>query len=120
MTTDLERDDEAALEAFFVAGRQAPAVPQDVLARVLADAAAVQAAARPAVRPALGPAIGRIGGLLAAIGGWPVMAGLATATVAGLWFGYAAPTEVDPYLGLASTYGLADLMPSLTDLTSGG
>ena len=81
------------LEDFFRAGRANPAQPDDaLLTRVLADAEAAQNAvvatggtARRA-RPSLWAMVA------GAVGGWPAMAGLATATVAGVWIGVSAPT----------------------------
>jgi len=83
MPTRPDDHDHAALEAFFDAARRTtPVASEDMLARVLADAETVRTAAqarrtRP-VRPA------RLRDLL---GGWPSMAGLAAATLAGLWIG---------------------------------
>lgn len=88
------------LDAFLDAARAHPPAPSEAfLARVAADAAMVDAArARSAL--ATGQAAATVAApaprrglqdILRAIGGWPALAGLATATVAGLWIGYAAP-----------------------------
>ena len=81
------------LKSYFDAGKAARPEPGDALmARIMADADRVQAerAAMPApVRPQRRR--GRLAWLAAALGGWPAMAGLAAATVAGLWIGVSAP-----------------------------
>jgi hypothetical protein len=89
----------------------------DLTARILADADAVQAGFRSgsgAVRPR------RWSGWIAAMGGTGVLAGLATATLAGLWLGFAQPA---PVLTLTQTVsdafaadaglGAVELIPSL-------
>lgn len=93
-------EDDLFLEQFFEAARSDSASPSDgLMARVLADAEAVQDELQPgADTPALQPGVWA--GLVAALGGWPAMAGLATATVAGLWFGAASPDLLDGVIGL--------------------
>jgi len=116
-TSDEDKREEAALAPFFEAAREAAPEPSaQLLARVLADAGAVQdrraAAARPAtVRAGLRTRIAR------GLGGWPAMAGLAAAGLAGLWIGLALPTTL-PGLG-AGDY-LVDLAPGLALETEGG
>jgi hypothetical protein len=103
MTDRHETDGEAALDALFGAARKAHPEPSAaLLARIAADAEAVAAdRARQAVaRPARG---GALRGWLSALGGWPAVAGLATATVAGVWIGYAQPD-----LGSVMLIGTAD------------
>ena len=107
MEEDLDRE----LEAFFRASRARPVMPSpDLLERVLADAydaqdaqdavrAATAAAAgdKPA-RPAAPGGMarrGRVRGWLGALGGWPALAGLASATVAGVWIGFHPPAFLD-------------------------
>lgn len=76
------------------ASRELPELPPALLARVLADAEAELAArAAPrlpmaASRPAAA-AGGILADLLALIGGWRAISGLATATIAGVWIGFA-------------------------------
>jgi len=85
------RKEPDGLDAFFDAARRStPPLSPDALDRMTAQALQVQAgfAAAPAARA---PRPGRIAQLLAAIGGWPAMAGLATAGVAGLWIGAVPP-----------------------------
>lgn len=87
--TDMQRDEER-LEALFAAARANPPAPSEALmARVLADAEVERPRDRralPAARRALAP---RRAGWLGALGGWRGLGGLVTATVAGLWVGYA-------------------------------
>lgn len=90
MTDD--RKDHDGLDAYFAAARrQAPVLSDTALARMTEQALAVQAdrAAAPVARP---QKPGLLTQLLAALGGWPAMAGLATAGVAGLWIGAVPPT----------------------------
>lgn len=107
------RDDD--LELFFEAGRaDAPVPSQELMARIMADAEANMPPAAPVVQAA--PKAGLFAGLLAAIGGWPAMAGLATATVAGIWIGYAQPTSLTVLAGgvwpAQTGYDVVDFVPS--------
>lgn len=111
MTGD-DRDDRA-LDAFFDAARRTPPAPTDaLLARVVADAASVQATAHaPAPRHRAMP---RLRDLL---GGWPAMAGLATAALAGLWIGTGLPARVT---GADDAAYLVDITPEMAfDLAAG-
>ena len=77
------------LEGFFDAARAtAPQPSEDLMARVLADANALQPQAAPLASVVKRP------GWLSALGGWPALAGLATATVAGVVIGVTDPTSV--------------------------
>lgn len=116
--TDLEKDrddghedgrddgrDDGALMTLFAEARETGAVPSDdLMARILADAAAVDAARHPAPET---PGTGFWAGLVAAVGGWPGLGGLAAATVAGLWIGIAPPSGLsglaDAVFGSSST-----------------
>ncbi|MEQ9261042.1 MAG: hypothetical protein RIG84_18295 [Roseovarius sp.] len=97
--------EEAALAPFFDALRPEAAAPSEALmARVLADAAREQAATgaderRPVARPATPPARR----LLGWIGGWPVLSGLATATLAGIWIGVNPPAPLAAPVGTLTT-----------------
>ncbi|MEL6645494.1 MAG: hypothetical protein AAFQ79_16305 [Pseudomonadota bacterium] len=105
-----ERD---PLDDFFEAGRaERPAPEPAFLARVLADAEAETAArAVPAPRQQ-----GRLRAILNGLGGWPTLAGLATATAAGVWIGVALPDVTGTLVG-GSGYDLNDLLPGYgTDL----
>lgn len=98
--TDANRKDELELERFFAAARAMPAEPSDTLmARVLEDALTAQTGFVSS-RTALGAPDGNAGfwgSIWAALGGWPAMAGLATAVAAGVVIG------VSPALGLGET-----------------
>jgi hypothetical protein len=115
MTDRREFDGEGGLDAFFDAARAQPPMPSDAfLARVMADATAEDAARR---QPAAPPKQRRgLRDRLHAIGGWPALAGLATATVAGLWIGYAVPDIGGLALGTGTlaeddVYDIGGLLP---------
>lgn len=125
MTERTERDrptiTDTALDTMFEAGRaQAPEPSAALLARVMEDAMAEAEARRarasaPVSRRRRSGRLGMLGGLVAALGGWPSMAGLATAGVVGIWLGYAAPAGLDAVTTamLGGGYEPADLMTSL-------
>lgn len=107
------------LDVFFDAARRQAADPSpDLMQRVLDDALAEQqrmaAQAAPQARPGR-PARGWLRQLLSAIGGWPAVAGLATASVTGLWIGVNPPaavsTTAEAYLNSGADTYLVDLMP---------
>ena len=85
--------DIGGLGAFFDAARAHPPAPSaELLARVLSDAEAEQVwitrrteAARAAPRSGLLEQLYRL------LGGWPAMAGLTAAVVAGVWIGTTLP-----------------------------
>ena len=117
---------DAELDALLALAAQAAQVAAvapsaDLMARIVADADAVAEAREASIEPgARSRPRGRMRALLVAIGGWPAMAGLATATVAGVWIGYASPDTLD---GIASglvasqtIYEVGDFMPTLDDL----
>jgi len=105
---------DAQLEALFEHAREEVILPSQALwERVHADADACLPVQQPDPRRA--PArTGLIAGLIAAIGGWPSLAGLATATIAGVWIGFSNPemltdTSVSgllPGLSATETYQL--------------
>ncbi|MEQ9243915.1 hypothetical protein [Roseovarius indicus] len=118
-----EPENKDPLTAFFDAGRAARPEPGDALmARIMADADRVQA--ERAEAPAPGPRRGLFAGLAQALGGWPAMAGLATATVAGLWIGVSPPSGLagvaqDVMAGANEAY-LIDLDPDATFVIADG
>ncbi|WP_102107054.1 dihydroorotate dehydrogenase [Oceaniglobus roseus] len=122
---DKTRIDDDTLEDFFAAARAAPvAVSDDLVARILQDAAAAQPWAPAPARAAPGP----LARLVGALGGWPSLAGLAAAALAGVWIGTAQPVMIEDLgIGLsarsdtaaAEGYDLADLMPGY-DILAGG
>jgi hypothetical protein len=103
MTMREDRDGDAVLEALFAEARtRRDRPPAALVARVLADAEA----ARPG-----GRRLGRFAAIFGALGGWPTAAGLAAASVAGLFLGFAAPDAVGRLGPGASGYDLIDFAP---------
>jgi hypothetical protein len=95
------------LDALFAAAARDAAqdVSPELLARVLADAEAMQPEA--AVLPTRQARQRRgFGGIIAALGGWPSLGGLAAATVAGVWIGFAATPTLFPD-GLSAGLGVS-------------
>ncbi len=68
-----------------------PEVSADLLARVLEDAETVQAGFATTALPSRRQRRGLLSQLGAALGGWPAFAGLAAASVCGLWLGISPP-----------------------------
>ncbi len=114
MSDETPKEDKL-LEPYFQAARSArPEVSDDLMARVLADAAAVAPHDAPLPKRASRP--GLFAQILEGIGGWPSLAGLVTATAAGLWFGFS-----DPYGLLAGTttttgFDVTEVLPGYGDL----
>ena len=125
--TDLS--DAPGLAAFFDAARAGGADPSpELLGRVLQDAldqqdrqAVARAAARPGARDARAPgsalarnptlAAPRWRELLALLGGWPGLGGLAAAGLVGVWIGYALPGDL-----AGDGFGLGLFQPAAGDL----
>ena len=110
-----EKFDDDMLDDLFAAARNdSRATPSpDLLARVLSEAEGLQVAepvpSAPPLRPSLWAA------LVAAVGGWPALSGVAMAGVAGVWLGVASGTTfmqntlgLDIYGETAQSY-LSDL-----------
>lgn len=114
MTSD---HDDKMLDQLFAQARERDAAPSDALmARITADA--VASVPTPSRAPA------RRGGFIAAfvgvLGGWTAVSGLAAATVAGIWIGFAPPQSLEsiagnllgssdvavPFLELSDPFGL--------------
>ncbi len=119
--SEMERDD-TTLADFFAAARDAAPAPSDALiARILADAeAAMPRRAEGPARPGPEPRRGVLA-WLGAFGGWGGVGGLATATLAGLWFGYAGlgdPVSLAASVSAALTGG--GEAAETTDLLPGG
>lgn len=122
--TDREALSDADLEALFEAGRGAAPIPsQALVARIMADAEAE--ALRRAQPPA--PARGLVARILDGLGGWPAMAGMATATLAGVWLGFAAPDSLNALAGglllpdsatETTSYDLEDIVPGYGGLAA--
>lgn len=97
--TDKRKAEEGGLAPWFEAGRaEAPAPSGDWLARMEAMALDEQPAPLPLDAPAPQALPRARGGwlreMLAALGGWPAMAGLVAACATGVWFGAAAPSDL--------------------------
>lgn len=102
----------------------AEVVPSEaLLARVMADADEVLAERRREPVEAPAPR-GWLSTMLNTVGGWPAVAGLATATVAGVWIGYAQPSSfgevANGALATEAFYDLGDLMPGYDIVLAGG
>lgn len=113
-------DGDAGLDLFFAAargpeGRPGP-LPAPLMQRILADAAAVAAPHEIAEVMTARPGIFRA--VWTALGGWPAMAGMATATLAGVWLGFAQPAVMSDMLSFGTDYTMSDFMASV-DLAEG-
>jgi hypothetical protein len=109
------------LDLIFAAART-PGVPSDrLMARVLADADAAQPRGAAAVAQEFavrGPEPARRGllaSIFAAMGGGAVVAGLASAVVAGLFIGYSGPVTTDWLAGIVSSGAQVEMI-SASDL----
>ncbi len=116
MTHDAENNDDREdvfdLDGFFEAARGAPPEPSlGLMARVLADSEAARAVPPEPVRTS-----GIWRGLVALVGGWPAVSGLATAACVGLWIGISPPaglTDIaETYLGIDAQAAYSDFLPS--------
>ena len=126
--TDKTMLDDAALDAFFVAGRaNAPEPGAELMARIMADADAEIDARAAASAPAGRRRQGRWAALLGGIGGWPALASMATAAVAGIWMGFASPDQINTLAGglllpdtavSETSYELEDLLPGYSGFES--
>lgn len=108
--------DDAMLDEVFAAGRaDAPVPSADLLARIMADADGV-AEGREALTEPRRKRRSWIAGIAAVVGGWPALAGMATAAAAGVWIGAAQPEAVTTLTGgvlpaTTSDYELEDMFP---------
>lgn len=100
--------EDAGIEIYLQAARAAPEpASPDLMARILADAEAVQAATRRSVasrRARFWEHVCRLPG------GWPALAGFATAALAGVWLGASLPTGL---LAAGEPDYVLDLAPGL-------
>lgn len=128
--TDAERhgmtNDGDPLETAFAAARVAAAAPAPaaLVARVEADARRVLAERVPPRTLAGNGARRRAGAsawraLVAALGGWPGIGGLAAASATGLWIGFAAPAGLDVLSGLNPTGSAAQATLEAADIGGG-
>jgi len=107
------------LGGYFEAARgHAPTPSPDLLARVLADSEATQQAG-PSTELARLPSTseGLVVRLYRLLGGWPAMAGLATAALTGIWIGTALPEGL---IGTAEAAYLVDITPEMAFDLAGG
>ncbi|MDA5094115.1 hypothetical protein O2N63_08430 [Aliiroseovarius sp. KMU-50] len=106
------------LEAFFEAGCAASPVPSDALmAAIVEDAQTHQPTSQTVAAPAQRRSFWRE--FLSQIGGWPSVAGMATATIAGVWIGFADPVQLETWSGgvvLSGNYDGAETIYSTEDL----
>ncbi len=112
---------EKDLDMLFEQARSAPPEPShDFLARVLSDAEAMQPApagvmSAPVVkRSAIGAFFAGLGD---AIGGWPAVAGLATAAVTGVYIGISPPQSLSA--PLAAAFGETSLFSETLEYGDG-
>src|SRR6056297_335501 len=117
--SDEDKRQEAALEPFFEdARRRVPDASAKLMARVLQDAEAAQALQGRAVARPAAP-LRPWGRLRQGLGGWPAMAGLGVAGLAGVWIGLALPATLPGLAPGAGDY-LVDVAPGLVLETGGG
>lgn len=120
------RLDDQELDAVFAAAAQnPPTMSADLFARIVQDAKGVSADAVAATVPATpSEPTGFFAALIETIGGWRGVAGLATATLAGVWIGVAQPDTITGltggYVGDITYFDPGDLIPSIEyQLTEG-
>lgn len=107
-----DKNEDAMLTVFFDAARNEAPIPSgNVTVRILADADAAQITAR--ARRVAPPARGFLASVYDALGGWPAMAGLSAATVAGVLIGVNPPPglsdQLSGLLGMSDAAYLIDL-----------
>ncbi len=128
MKTRFEMD-EAELEGLFAEARATTPLPSgSLIQRIEAVGLAEQAAhAEPAVRRSATPPRGALSRLSGWLGGLGVTAGLATATLAGVWLGAVQPAglssvtdSVSRALGVTANLDRVDLIPSFDPFASEG
>lgn len=114
---DKDKQPEAALERLFAAARaEAPAPSPELMARVLA-AAELEQAQMIRVRQAVPePRAGFWAHVRQGLGGYPALAGLAAAGLAGVWIGLALPEGLPGGTGVDY---VVDVTPGLS-FESGG
>mgnify|MGYP001627886646 FL=1 len=92
--------DHNGLEAYFdPARRTSVPLSEDMLHRLTQDALGTQkefsATKLALISGPVSTRLGKFGQVVALIGGWPAMAGLATAGIAGLWIGAVPPAILE-------------------------
>lgn len=110
MMTEIDRDTDVDLTDFFAAAkRESPEMSSELMGRMRQDADQVQNgfSAAPPDRPVTS---GLFRGLRDVLGGWPAMAGLATACTAGVWLGVSPPDA------LPDTFVISSLLVENIDM----
>lgn len=109
----MAEQDDTELDQMFAQARAATPVPGDALrARILADAMTVQDGFAPAL-PARVHTPGPGRQLRELLGGWPGLAGLATACACGVWLGFSPPADwADPAALMVQQDSVLDLFES--------
>jgi len=115
MTGEKEISDRALEALFSETGEQESALSDDLQARILADSDAVQAGFL-ATEPVSNEMVLPLSVFFRAIGGWGGVGGLAVASAAGVWIGFANPSVVSPDLttdafDIATEDGFGALLP---------
>lgn len=108
-------------EIFGAVRRERPVPPHDLIARIAGDAEAEHQRRLGAVKVASAPLARRSWpGWFGALGGTGAVAGLLTATLVGLWLGFAQPVPVTAFtqsledvIGTASDTDQIELIPAL-------
>lgn len=110
------------LDALFSAEKEASLEPSpEFLARIIDDAVQVQSEFQSgAVEPVASNSFWQA--LVAAVGGWATVAGLATATVAGVWIGMSPPSGLETLTEtvLGASLGYSDYLPNLDSVLTEG
>lgn len=119
--TDKKPLNDQELEQFFAAMQADARAPSDrLLSAIMDDAARLQP--QPAllpVQPTGAPQRSFLHEVMATLGGWPAMAGMTTAAIAGVWLGVVAPAGLETLSGgliLSQNAGLVDDSFTLDDL----
>ncbi len=123
MRKEAEMNDSDLDDLFAVAKRHKTAVSSDLMARVMADADLHMP--RPVVpKRVVAPRVGVWSAIVTAIGGAGALAGLSTATLAGVWIGFAQPTAISAVTDVLWTdeavYETVDVLPAFDDFLTEG
>lgn len=119
--TEKDMLDDAALDEIFAAARACGPEPSGALmARILEDAEAAQDARLATARPTAVARPSRWTRFVEGLGGWGALAGLVTATMAGVWIGFVSPDQLNTLSGGlllpgadgAAIYALEDILPA--------
>lgn len=110
----MTNEKEFGLDAYFEAGRAVAVTPSaELLDRIMQDAETEMPEPEGVTTKAIAPKQGLFSSLREAIGGWPVLAGVATAGIVGVWIGFSQPVGLDV---VAQQWGAAEDAEYLVDL----